>query len=103
MALPPVRVSPLRDWSAWLPVAIPLFLIALAVRHVAIYGLVREADEGAEARLFQLLMPVQLLVMTHFAVTWLPRAPRTSLAVLAVQFGLAAGLFAAVYWIEHAP
>jgi len=72
------------------------------MRYAAIHGLVREADEGTEAHLFQLLMPVQLAVMAYFAVTWFPRATRETLLVLALQAIATAAVFAAVYWIEHA-
>jgi hypothetical protein len=96
------RHSPLTHWSGWLPIAIPVLLLVLGARFVAINGLVRQADEGTEAHLFQLLMPVQLLVMGYFALTWLPRAPRAALPVLALQLFTAAAVFAMVYWIEHA-
>jgi hypothetical protein len=98
----PAPDSPLRHWSAWLPVAISLFLIALAVRHVAIYGPGMKADEGTEAHLFQLLMPVQALVIAYFAYTWLPKSPRLALGLLAVQLAAAAAVIALVYWLEHA-
>ena len=94
--------TPLRHWSAWLPVAISGFLIAIALRHVAMYGSGMQADEGSEAHLFQLLMPVQALVIAFFAYTWLPRSPRLALALLAVQLAAAAGVIALVYWLEHA-
>ena len=100
-AVTPVRSSPLMHLSGCLPIAIPLFLLALAFRYVAIHGLVREADEGTEAHLFQLLMPVQFLAMAYFGVTWLPRAPRAALPVLAAQLLATAAVFATVYWIEH--
>ena len=98
----PARSSPLKHWSGWLPIAIPVFLLLLALRYVAIHGVLRQADEGTEAHLFQLLMPVQLAVMAYFALTWLPRAPRGALPVLALQAIAGAAVFAAVYWIEHA-
>jgi len=93
--------TPLKHWSGWVPVAIPVFLLLLGLRFVALNGLVRQADEGTEAHLFQLLMPVQLLVMGYFALTWLPRAPRAALPVLALQIFAAAAVFAMVFWIEH--
>jgi hypothetical protein len=93
--------SPLRQWSAWLPIAISVFLIGLGLRHVAIYGLVRETDEGTEAHLFQLLMPLQALVIAYFALTWLPRTTRLALAILGLQLAAAGAVFALVYWIEH--
>jgi hypothetical protein len=95
--------SPLRHWSAWLPVAIPVFLLLLGVRSVAIHGLVREADEGIEAHLFQLLMPAQLVVMAYFALTWRQRAPRQALVMLALQLTATIAVLAAVYWADHLP
>jgi hypothetical protein len=94
--------SPLKHWSAWLPVAISAFLIALALRHIALYGPGVEANEGTEAHLFQLLMPVPLLVIAYFAYTWLPRTPRLALGVLALQIAAAGAVIALVYWLEHA-
>ena len=97
----PARSSPLKHWTGWLPIAISVFLLLLALRYVAAHGPLRQADEGSEAHLFQLLMPVQLAVMAYFALTWLPRAPRGTLAVLGLQAVAAAAVFATVYWIEH--
>ena len=94
--------SPLKHWSAWLPVAISVFFIALVLRHIAIYGPGMQADEGTEAHLFQLLMPAQALVIAYFAYTWLPKSPRLALALLPVQLAAAAGVIALVYWLEHA-
>lgn len=101
MATAPVASSPLRHWSAWVAIAIPLFLLGLGLRHVAVYGITHDADEGTEAHLFQLLMPVQLLVMGYFAVTWVPRVPRAALVVLALQAAAAGAVFALVFWLEH--
>src|SRR5438132_11185466 len=99
----PSGASPLRLWSAWIPILIPVFLLALGIRSVAIQGLVSQPDEGTEAHLFQLLMPVQLLVMGIFAVTWLPPAPRAALTVLALQVILVIPLLAALASSAHAP
>lgn len=99
----PGRSSPLKQWSAWLPIAIPVFLLVLGLRYVALHGVVGQADEGTEAHLFQLLMPVQLVVMAYFALTWLPRAPRRTLVVLALQVAAAIAVLAAVYWVDHLP
>ncbi len=95
--------SLLKEWSAWLPIAIPLFLLLLVLRYLAIHGAVGEADEGTEAHLFQLLMPIQLLVMAYFALSWLPRAPRRTLVVLALQIVAAIAVLVAVYWVDHLP
>jgi len=42
--------------SAFLPLAMSLTALGLVLGHVAIYGVVHEADEGAAAHLWQLLM-----------------------------------------------
>ena len=95
--------SLLKQWSAWLPIAISVFLLGLLLRYVVVNGAAGQADEGTEAHLFQLLMPVQLVVMAYFALTWLPRAPRPTLAVLALQVAAATAVLGAVYWIDHLP
>ncbi|MDP9245213.1 MAG: hypothetical protein M3O64_01040 [Chloroflexota bacterium] len=95
--------SPLRHWSAWVPLGIPLFLVLLGLRHVAIYGFIGEVDEGTEAHLFQVLLPVQLIVIAYFAFTWLPRAPRQAVAILALQIAATIALLGAVYWADHLP
>ena len=93
--------SPLRHWSAWIPLAIPVFMLLLAVRHVLLFGASREADEGTEAHLFQLLMPVAFVVAMWFAVTWIPRSPRSATAIFALQALAIASVFGFVYWMEH--
>ena|SRR5687767_7915395 len=98
----PAPDSPLTHWSAWLPLGISLSFIALALRYAAIYGPGMAEDEGTEAHLFQLLMPVQGLVIAYFAYTWLPRSPRLALGLLALQLAAAAAVIAIVYWLEHA-
>jgi hypothetical protein len=103
ISVPARPASPLRHWSAWLPVAIPVFLLLLGVRYLAIYGAVGQADEGTEAHLFQLLMPVQLVVMAYFALTWLPRAPRLATVIVTLQVIGTIALLAAVYWVDHLP
>jgi hypothetical protein len=95
------RPSLAKEWRAWVPIAIPLFFVALLVRRIVTHGLVVEADEGVEAHLFQLLMPVQLVVMAYFGATWIPRDRRAAF-VLMLQVVLTAGLFGLVYWAEHA-
>ncbi len=59
--------------------------LALVLGHVAVSGGGREADEGTAARLWWLLMGAQVPLVAWFAITWLPRAPRGALVVLAVQ------------------
>jgi hypothetical protein len=52
-----------RQFSAILPLLMSLAALALVFGHVALFGAVREADEGATAHLFQLLIAGQLPVV----------------------------------------
>ena len=74
-----------RRPSAFLPLAMSGAAFALVLCRVAFYGAAHGTDEGAAAHLFQLLLIAQVPVVAFFAVTWLPRAPRSSLSVLALQ------------------
>jgi hypothetical protein len=86
-----------RNPSALIPVAMSLTALALVLGHIAIYGAVREADEGATAHLWQILMAGQLPVLAFFAIKWLPKAPKPALGVLALQAGAVLASMAPVF------
>jgi len=88
-----------RQPSAWIPVAMSLAALAIVLVHAARFGIVHEADEGAAAHLWQMLMAGQVPVMAFFAIKWLPRMPRTALVVLAIQIAAACSALAPVYWL----
>lgn len=88
MTLPAIVKQP----SAFLPVAMSLLALATVFIHVAVFGGAREADEGAAAHIWQLLMAVQVPMVLFFAIKWLPKSPREAGYVLALQ--AAAGLAA---------
>ena len=92
--------SPMKQPSALLPIAMSIVALALVLGHVAVFGVVHEADEGTAAHLWQLLMAGQAPVVAYFALKWLPRAPGQALRVLALQ--VVAGLAACVpvYWFR---
>jgi hypothetical protein len=76
-----------RQLSAFLPLAMSLTALTVVLGHIAFFGAVREADEGAVAHIWQLLMAGQIPIVAIFAVKWLPKAPRPALGVLALQAG----------------
>ncbi len=86
--------------SAFLPVAMSLAALAVVVISLATSGGVREADEGALAHTWQLLMAGQLPVMAFFAYRWLPSAPRAVVPVLAVQVAALVAALAPVYFLH---
>jgi hypothetical protein len=82
----------MKQPSAFAPVAMSISALMLVLVTVATSGVVQQADEGAAAHVWQLLMGLQVPVVLWFAFSWLPRAPKPALGVLALQ--LAAGLAA---------
>ena len=86
--------------SALIPMAMSLIALAVVLSYALMYGVVREADEGAAAHIWQLLMAGQLPVLAFFAIKWLPRAPRPTIYVLALQAGAALASMAPVFLLN---
>ena len=97
----PMNVPSMKQPSAFLPLAMSLAALAMALGNAAVFGVVHEADEGAAAHIFQLLMVVQIPVVAFFAIKWLPRAPKETLRVLALQAGAALAAIAAVFLLGY--
>ena len=86
--------SPFRATSAWVPVALAGAAMALLAGYlltgphapniVVENGLPREDESGA-ARLWQLLMLLQVPCVLYFAAWWLPKDPKRALAMLGIQ------------------
>jgi hypothetical protein len=76
----------LRRPSAFLPIAMSCGAMLAILVHVARSGTAPQADEGTAAHIWQLLMSAQLPIIAFFAINWLPRAPKPTLVVLALQF-----------------
>ena len=95
-----MTVSPLKQPSALLPIAMSLAALVLVLSHVAVYGPVHEADEGTAAHVFQLLMAGQLPLIAYFALRWLPRVPGQTLVVLALQAAAGLAAFFPIYWFK---
>jgi hypothetical protein len=77
--------SLIRQPSAFLPVALSLVALALVLGHVALFGVVHQADEGTAAHLWQILMAVQVPIIAFFAIKYVPQKPKQALLVLALQ------------------
>jgi hypothetical protein len=94
-----------KEPTAFLPMLMSLTALTLVLVHVAT-GLIqnghvlREADEGTTAHLWQLLMAGQLPVLLFFGIKWLPRAPRQALYVMALQAGAALASMAPVFFLN---
>src|SRR3954453_525721 len=77
--------SPLKQPTAVMPIVMSLGALAVIGWHIARVGTAPQPDEGTAAHLWQLLMAGQMPVILYYAVTWLPRAPRSALLVLGAQ------------------
>ena len=92
--------SMLKKPSAFLPVAMSLAALATVLVHIILFGAARQADEGAAAHIFQLLLLVQLPIVVFFAIKWLPRFPRPALLVLALQAVAGLAALAPVFFLK---
>jgi len=93
--------SLLKKPSAWIPILIPLLFVAYIVIAIAFLGPpVREANEGVGAHLFQLWLLLESFMLGFFAVTWLPRAPKQALLILAMQVVVALASCAPVFYFN---
>ena len=96
-----MNVSLMKKPSGFIPMAMSLAALGIVLGHAAIYGIVHEADEGAAAHIFQILMVAQVPVVAYFAIKWLPRATGQAMRVLALQVFAAIAAFASVYWLTQ--
>jgi hypothetical protein len=95
-----MKFSVMKQPSAFLPIAMSAAALALVLGHIAIFGIVHEADEGTPAHVWQLLMAGQLPMVAYFALKWLPQAPGQALRVLGLQVVAAMAACAPVYWFQ---
>jgi hypothetical protein len=90
----------LKKPSGYLPVAMSLAALAIVLVSLALFGVTHEADEGATAHLWQLLMAGQVPIIGFFMLRWLPQAPKPALLVLAMQIAAALAAMAPVWWLR---
>ena len=94
-----MTLSTFKVPSAWLPIAMSLTALAVVCGQLLIAGIPHEADEGALAHLWQLLMAGQLPLILWFAFRWLPKGPRQAIPVLAVQLVAVVAAVVPVAWL----
>jgi hypothetical protein len=86
--------------SAFVPMAMSVTALAVLLGSIAASsGVERDTDEGAIAHIWQLLMVGQVPILAYFVIRWLPRMPRQTLYVLALQIGAALAAMAPVYFL----
>ena len=86
--------------SAFLPVAMSACALATIFIFIALHGTAPQADEGAAAHIWQLLMAAQAPIVLYFAIRWLPQSPRDAGPILALQVVAALAAMAPVYLLH---
>ena len=90
----------LEQPSAFLPIAMSLGALALILGQIALVGVARQADEGTAAHLWQLLMAGQAPIIAFFAIRYLPRRPKPTALILALQALAVLAACAPVYFLH---
>ena len=90
----------LKQPSAFLPVAMSLAALATVLIFIALHGTAPQADEGAAAHIWQLLMAGQAPIVVFFAIKWVPESPRQAVPILALQIVVALAAIAPVFLLR---
>ena len=90
----------LKRPSAFLPVAMSLTALATVLVFLASHGPAPQADEGAAAHIWQLLMVAQVPIMVYFAIRWVPDSPREAVPILALQLAAAVAALTPVFLLR---
>jgi len=89
----------IRRPAAFLPIVMSVAALVLLGVVAASSGLVREPDEGAVAHIWQLLIAGQSPILAYFLIRWLPRLPRSTVYVFALQLAAALAAMAPVHFL----
>ena len=92
--------SVIRRPSAFAPILMSLAALSIVLAFLALHGPAPQADEGAAAHMWQLLMACELPVVAFFAVRWVPRVPKQAIEVLALQLLAAIAAMAPVFLLR---
>jgi hypothetical protein len=93
-------LSILKHPSAFLPVAMSVGALTTVVVFIALHGTAPQADEGAAAHMWQLLMAAQAPIVLFFAIKWVPRFPKEAMPILALQVAAALAAMAPVFLLH---
>ena len=85
-----------RRPSGFLPLLLSLTALMIILLRIAFVGTAPQSDEGTAARLWQLLMVLQVPVIAY-ALRGLPRDPRGALPLLGLQVVMALAAMAPVF------
>ena len=93
--------SLIKKPSAVIPLVMSVAALLLIIVVLSTFGVSHNQDEGAPARVFQLLILLQLPIVVYFAIKWLPRSPTPALFVMLLQSAAAFLPILIVVWLER--
>ncbi len=94
-------ISLLKKPAAWLPIALSLIFWAAMMIGFMLFGVpARQSDEGTGAHLFQIWLVLEALLIIFFTAKWLPKEPKWTLAILALQILSALLVLAPVFILK---
>lgn len=86
--------------SAFAPLAMSCAAFITVLLHLHLSGLAQEADEGAAAHIFQMLIVAQIPFTAFFAWRFVPMAPKSAVTVILLQAcGVVIAIFP-VWWLK---
>ena len=77
--------SMFRNPSAAIPLGMSAGAFITVLIHIITVGAGPTVDEGAAAKLFQILLAGQAPFVAFFALKWVPRMPSEAMLVIALQ------------------
>jgi hypothetical protein len=78
-------LSTFKNPSAWVPLAMSGLALVVVTAHILKPGIAPEADEGAAAHVWQLLIAGQVPIIAWFLLRWFPKGRAAAVPVLAAQ------------------
>lgn len=95
-----MKITLLKRPSGFIPIMMSMTALSIVIGYAAMFGVARQADEGAVAHSWQLLMAGQLPLIAFFAIKWLPKAPKECAFVLVLQVTAALSAMFPVWWFQ---
>jgi hypothetical protein len=90
----------LKRPTAFIPIVMSVIALSIVLGYAALFGVARQADEGAAAHMWQLLMAGQLPMIAFFAFNWFPIQPKQASLVAALQIGAALAAMFPIWWFR---
>lgn len=85
--------------SAFVPLAMSCAALITVLLHLRLSGVAQEADEGAAAHIFQMLIVAQIPFAAFFAWRFVPLAPKSAITVILLQVCAVVIAIFPVWWL----